>query len=352
MKNALECGRYLREFFAFEEKFRFVNCKCLKHMKALSASAHFSFTVYFSQSIPPGKNIKSENFKLYVSPVVNLFEHQAEPIILDHRHFEYRIIPSIRDTFDVFAVTNVRGINKATGEEKNYLKFNEFRHLINEKGDKAGGNYYSMRREYMVGNEFKTYLSLGSHGPVEDYKEEYISISLLCTNSSLPRKEIKEGDICNPVSDFPDFIRFSNLTRPTTPLFPPHKKLFLWTLLSHINMNFKTLCSRETLKEVLSLYDWKQSGTNRKLIQGVLGVSAAKKDFMMGGQLIHGTEITVTFKDGTFNEAGEQNIFGKILLTFLSQYASINYLVALRFISEPSGLTYTWDPEHGKCHLI
>ena len=106
------------------------------------------------------------------------------------------------------------------------------------------------------------------------------------------------------------------------------------------------------MQEVLSLYDWTHSGTGRKLIRGILDVAANKKSYMMDGQLIHGTEITVTLKDGTFGGEGEQNIFGKVLLHFLSPYASLNYLVSLRFVSEPSGLTFTWKPEQGTCHLI
>ena len=119
-----------------------------------------------------------------------------------------------------------------------------------------------------------------------------------------------------------------------------------------MNMNFKTLCDKEVMQEVLNLYDWKRSVASQKLIQGILGVAASKKSFMLDGQLVHGTELTFKFKDGTFSEVGEQNIFGKVLLNFLSQYSSINYLVSLRFISEPSGDIFSWNPLRGKCHSI
>ena len=117
-----------------------------------------------------------------------------------------------------------------------------------------------------------------------------------------------------------------------------------------MNMNFRTLSKTGIFREVLSLYDWKHSSANQKIIQGILGVSEAKKSFMRQGQLVHGTELTARLKDGTFSEEGEQNIFGRMVSEFLSHYASINYLISLKFINEPSGKVFSWDSQQGKCH--
>jgi type VI secretion system protein ImpG len=350
-RNGQESGRFLHEFFAFEEKFRFVDFSP-RLFSQTGESTDISLTVYFSEAIPKGKNVKRDHFKLHVSPIVNVFEHQAEPVFLDNHHFEYRLIAKSGEPYEVFEVTQVKGVSKSSGAQREYLKFPEFRHAVSQKGGKAAGRYYSLRRESTEEDIYQCYLSMGQQGGLENLQQEYLSISLLSTNGSLPRKEILEKGICNPVSGFPEFMSFSNITRPTTSTFPPQSKHYLWTVLSHLNMNFRTLSERGMLQEVLSLYDWRHSGTVQKLVRGISKVSAGKKSVMLESQLVHGTGVTVTFKEGTFGEEGEQNIFGRVLLEFLTQYSSINHLVSLEFITEPSGARFSWEPRLGTCHSI
>jgi type VI protein secretion system component VasA len=60
----------------------------------------------------------------------------------------------------------------------------------------------------------------------------------------------------------------------------------------------------------------------------------------------------VDVRDGTFSEPGELHIFGRVLLEFFTQYASINHLVSLKVQLQPSGKSFTLAPREGRCHLI
>jgi type VI secretion system protein ImpG len=119
-----------------------------------------------------------------------------------------------------------------------------------------------------------------------------------------------------------------------------------------MNMNYRSLCQKGNLKEVLSLYDWTHSAVNRKLIDGVGSASAARRNFLLEGQVVAGAEITVEIRDGAFTDAGELHIFARVLLEFFTQYASINHLISLKVSLQPSGKGFTLAPREGRCHLI
>lgn len=352
LDNSFEGSRFLQEFFAFEEKFRFVKLRGLERLADMPDPSRFTVTVFFKEPIPDGKRFKTENFKLYATPVVNVFHSQGEPITLNHKHFEYPLYADSKRRTEVYEVLNVTGVDKSSGAQRPFLKFNEFRHQVLAKGADAIDSYFQVRQEPQAKNRFQTYLSVGGNRPVEELGEEYLSVGLLATNGTLPREEIIENGIITPGPGFPSFCTFGNFTRPTVPVPPPRSDQYLWYVLSHMNMNYRSLCQKGNLKEVLSLYDWTHSAVNRKLIDGVLGASAKKRNFLLESQLVSGAEITVEIREGAFSEQGELHIFARVLLEFFTQYASINHLVSLHILLQPTGKGFTLAPREGRCHLI
>jgi type VI secretion system protein ImpG len=352
LDNSFEGSRFLQEFFAFEEKFRFIRIKGLNKVTEMPDNSRFSVTFFFKEAIPEGKRIKPDNFRLNATPVVNLFQTQAEPVNLNHKHFEYPLYADSRRRMEIYEVQSIIGIDKNTGAQRPFHKFNEFRHQVLAKGGGAEDSFFQVRQEMQGKNRFQTYLSVGSHKKVESLSEEFLSVTILGTNGSIAREEILENGIVNPAAGFPTFCHFANFTRATVPVYPPKSDHYLWYVLSHMNMNYRSLCQKGNLKEILSLYDWTHSAVNRKLIEGVLGATAAKRNFLLESQVVAGAEITVEIRDGAFSEAGELHIFGRVLLEFFTQYASINHLVSLKVSLQPSGKSFTLAPREGRCHLI
>jgi type VI secretion system protein ImpG len=292
--------------------------------------------------------LQKDIFRLYATPVVNIFKQQAIPIRYDQKHFEYPIIPEGGQDNELFSVEKVIGINKKTGAKREYLAFPEFRHTA----ARASGCHYTVKRNYSENSGFRAGLALGSHGSVASLNEEYLSVSLKTTNASLPRRDIRENAICNPVSGFPEFLHFINITRPSAPLYPPGSDLYLWTVLSQFNVNFHTLCRKDVLQESLRLYDWSKSDIYGKWIRGIINVAGKPHRFIFEGNLISGSEITIRFRDAAFDNKGESNIFGMVLLAFFTSFATLNHLVSLTFIFEPSGDKSHWGPLEGQCHAI
>ncbi len=352
LDNSFEGSRFLQEFFAFEEKFRFVKVKGLNKIQEMPDPSKFSITFYFKDAIPEGKRVKAENFKVHATPIANLFLTQSEPINLNQKHFEYPCYADTRSKMEIYEIQSMVGVDKNTGVQRPFFKFSDFRLQVLTKGGDAEDSFWQSRQEMKGKNRFQTYVSVGSHKSVPTLAEEFLSVTILATNGSVPREDILEKGIVDPHPSFPSFCEFSNFTRPTVPVYPPKSEHYLWYVLSHMNMNYRSLCQKGNLKEVLSLYDWTHSAVNRKIIDGMIGASALKRNFLMDAQLVSGAEITVELRDGAFSESGELHIFGRVLLEFFTQYSSINHLISLKIQLQPSGKGFTLAPREGRCHLI
>lgn len=354
LDNSFEGSRFLLEYLAFDEKFRFFKINGLKALKNFGAPTEFAIHVYFSQPVPEGRRVRTENLRLHVTPAINIFETRSEPVALSHKHFEYLLTPEMGHQTEIFAVKAVTGLDKSTGRRRDYTAFHEFRHKPLAEGDAVSGGWYQVRheREGKTKTGFRTYITVGQEGEVEAWSEEYLAIDILASNGPVPREHLLENSIKNPSPGFSGSLNFGNFTRPTVPIPPPQAKHYLWHVLALMNLNFRSLCQDGVLRDALSLYDWTRTPVNRRLIEGIVGVTATRKSFLLGGQYVGGTEMGVTFKDDALADQGERLIVARVLLEFFTQYSSMNHLIALKLTFSPSSQTLTLPPKEGRCHSI
>ena len=86
----------LQEYFAFPRKFQFFDIQGLRGH--LGAGKGFSLRLVFNRSARVLSLLSAENFVLGCVPAVNLFALTSEPLVIDHRHPEYLLIPDrLRD---------------------------------------------------------------------------------------------------------------------------------------------------------------------------------------------------------------------------------------------------------------
>ncbi len=352
LDNSFEGSRFLLEYLAFDEKFRFVKLKGLKALKQLGEATEFGVHIFFKQPVPEGRRIRTENIRMHVTPAINLFETRAEPVHLNHKHFEYLLTPEMGHQTEIFEVKDVLGMDKSTGKRRQYSPFHAFRHIALAEGDQAAGGWYQVKQDREGKTGLKTWLSVGQEGEVETWAEEYLSIEILATNGPVPREHLTENSIRNPAPGFSGSLNFTNFTRPTVPVPPPLSKHYLWHVLALMNLNFRSLCQEGVMRDALSLYNWTRSPVNRRMIEGLVKVEAKRKSFMLGGQYVAGTEMALTFKDDSMGDAGERRIVSRVLLEFFTQYSSINHLVSLLVTFSPSGQTLALPPREGRCHSI
>jgi hypothetical protein len=96
--NTFRGYRHLQEYFAFTEKFLFIDLEGLevlaKHPESLIKQAQglelrFTLRGASAQRVQP----TLDNIRLYCTPIVNLFTDDAAPIRLDGKQDRYRVLP-------------------------------------------------------------------------------------------------------------------------------------------------------------------------------------------------------------------------------------------------------------------
>ena len=137
--------RLLTEFFVFPEKFMFVDID-LKN--AISDSTGDTLNLYFylaESDIELEHNVGPDFFALHCSPIVNLFEHTADPIRLDNTQSEYHVIPDARRPigFEIYSINKVEA-SDSSGGKLDYYPFYGLPH--NHVGDANYAYWYGQRR--------------------------------------------------------------------------------------------------------------------------------------------------------------------------------------------------------------
>ncbi|MGH7336574.1 MAG: type VI secretion system baseplate subunit TssF, partial [Myxococcota bacterium] len=141
--------RLLQEYFAFPDKFLFVELTGLGAGTRACSGESLELCVLQKQS-PAQVELRVErnHLKLGCTPAVNLFPHQADPIRLTHTAVEYPIQPDARapDAYEVHTVRSVSASTPSVGiaESRAYAPFYGLRHT--GAGSGSGAYWHAARR--------------------------------------------------------------------------------------------------------------------------------------------------------------------------------------------------------------
>jgi type VI secretion system protein ImpG len=346
--------RLLQEYLSFRRKFWFVDLLGLERFSPPPKTAEFQVQIFFNRAYPEEKKFKTENIRLFSTPIVNLFRTDAEPIRVDHLASEYRVIPDARHprSVEVYSVDSVIGTEEGTGERHTYFPFFSFKH-----GNGKQEQYFTTTTRLGPSERYETYIAPGGFKIENDKLPiETLSLEITCTNGSLPREKLQERMITQPAPDFPKVATFENLTQPTLALRPPGAgampssqsvENFLWKLISHLAFNYVSVGTLEALRGLLELYDWTGTDANRRRIAGLRNVTWTPKEIIYRGAIIRGAEVTIEVQDGHFADEGDLCLFGLVMSEFFSMYATMNSFVHLTLITKPSEQRYQWQPQRG-----
>ena len=348
--------RLLQEYLSFRRKFWFVDVFGFDRFVPPEKTSEFQVQVSFDKAFPEEKKFKTENIRLFCTPIANLFSTDAEPIRVDHLSSEYRIIPDIHrpKSSEVYSVDAVVGTEEGTGKQHPYSPFFSFK--SGDEKEKAS-RYFTTSTRIGPSDQYQTFISLeGSAIEDGNLPVETLSLEITCTNGSLPREKLQERTITYPAPDFPNIAAFENLTQPSLDLHPKgfesprsnqREGNFLWRMVSHLSLNFMSIATLESLRNVLELYDWTGTDANRRRIAGLRNVSWAPKETIYRSAVIRGAEVTVEVQDGHFADEGDLCLFGLVLSEFFSMYSTINSFVHLTIITKPTERYYRWQPMKG-----
>lgn len=360
--------RLLHEYFTFPDKFFFLD---LTGLEAL-AQAGFKDRVEIVFLISPFElterrqalelGVSAKTLRLGCTPAVNLFKQTAEPILVTQRKFEYPIIPDIRrpNALEVHSVEEVVSVRAGTQDLVRFEPFYSFRHAAARSGGQTfwlASRRPSSRRDDDGSELFLTLVDLAQR-PVEPDVDS-LTVRLICTNRDLPSR-LPFG---NAAGDFEldggaPVQAIVALRKPTPALRPPMGKGAFWRLISHLSLNYLSLVDegREALQEILKLYNFTDSTSSLKQIEGITAV-AARKQFARvnsdnGITFARGTRVDLELDEENFVGGGVY-LFASVLEHFLGLYVTLNSFSQLNVTTrQRKEALKLWPPRAGRRILL
>jgi type VI secretion system protein ImpG len=336
--------RLLTEYFAFPEKFLFLDFTRIDAKTLLSGGHRLEIFVYLDRAMPElERSIGADVLALGCTPIVNLFRQRCEPIQLTHTESEYRLVPDARRpaTMEVWQVESVRE-TYPDGTARPWRPFYRLTHGDPE-ANTPGGFYYPVRRTSSAafgGSE----VYIAPHDPGFDPNAplgSVLSVETLCSNRDLPadlpfgggHPELRLVEAATGVT------RVSCLTAPTRPLRAPLREQRFWRLVSHLSLGHLSVVGGEdgaaALREVLRLYDLRDTVETRAAIDALLGASStpgsARAPGGRGGAFCRGIDVTLEFEPNAWHSAGLY-LLASVLDRFLALHATVNSFVRTRAV--------------------
>jgi type VI secretion system protein ImpG len=357
--------RLLQEYFTFPEKFLFLDLEGLDAVWPTGfrdrAELIFLISGYepdYQQRMELG--VSNRTFRLGCCPIINLFEQTAEPILLNQRKYEYPIVPDVRrpNAVEVFSVDEVAILNPQTREIINFEPFYSFRH-----GRESQNTFWlAKRRPSLRPNDEGTevYIALCDLSQRPLYPEsDALTIRLTCTNRDLPSR-LPFG---NEDSDFQleanaSLKRIVALHKPTSPIRPPMGKSVMWRLISQLSLNYLSLVEggRHALQNILQLYNFTESLSGRKIIDGILDVQSERhfarvvSDYDIS--FARGTRVKMLLDEEQFVGNGVY-LFASVMEYFLALYCTMNSFSQLVVSTKQrKEVLHEWQPRAGRKILM
>ncbi|MFM8332893.1 MAG: type VI secretion system baseplate subunit TssF, partial [Candidatus Methylumidiphilus sp.] len=192
--------RLLHEYFAFPERFLFVELTGLRQAFQRCDGAELDLVVMLDRHQPHLHNaLEASQFALFCAPAINLFPHRADRIHLTHRDAEYQIIPDRTRPldFEAYGLAEVKGYGANPGEEQTFLPFYGSNNGYRRQGE---GAYYTLRRKKRLlsvkqrrQGQRSSYIGSESFIALVDAQQapyaselKQLGLDIFCTNRDLP----------------------------------------------------------------------------------------------------------------------------------------------------------------------
>jgi type VI secretion system protein ImpG len=360
--------RLLQEYFTFPEKFFFFDVSGLSRAweSGIDKEAEIIFLISPFERVERREvlelGVSAKTFRLNCTPIVNLFRHTAEPILLSQRKPEYPIVADVRrpNTMEVYSVEEVLAIDRSTRETVTFEPFYSLRHAARQEKSKMF--WSTNRRQSTKRNDDGTELYISLVDPAFRLAfpdSDAVTVKAYCSNRDLPSRlpfgnesgdfELEGSSHIQPVIC---------LRKPTQVFRPATGKDLLWRLISHLSLNYLSLVDegKDALQAILRLYDFSDSAHSRKQIDGMLSVSSAPgfarliSDYGIG--FARGKNVQIEFDEDQFVGAGVF-LFAAVLEQFLGQYVTLNSFCQLTVrTKQRKEVLRTWTPRAGRDILL
>jgi type VI secretion system protein ImpG len=357
-RNAHPAYRLLQEYFSFPAKYYFFDLHNLHEHGSTG-----KLEIFFLLDEPPARHpaISPRTFILGCTPVINLFEKTTEPIRLDHKSFEYPLIPDKRreSTTEIHSILSVSASADPYKVADKLEPFYSYDHYMD--GSKHRAFWHATRRhsnrQDVPGTEM--YLSfLDLNFKPTDPPVQTVYAHTLCTNRELPGTMMENAPLQleEQLLECDIFM----LGRPSRPYWPLLGGATVWRLVSQLSLNHLSLSegsdSLNALREILGLYCVSNRPAVLNQIAGITQMTIAKKSMYVGEGdwqgFCRGTGITLTFDEELYRGSGAF-LLGAVLNSFFGLYTAVNSFTQLTIkkLAQPESIWKQWEPRAGNAAL-
>ena len=367
-RRSFDGYRLLQEYFTFSEKFLFFELNGLEAIAEAGCTEQAEILFCFSRFDRPERHqdleigVSARTLRLGCTPVINLFSHVAEPILVTHTKHEYRVIPDVRhqETTEIFSIDEVMASNTTRRESIPLDPLYSYRFQARRETGRA--YWHGIRRMNVLGEREPSTISLALvdvDGILTEPDAEVLTVRCSCSNFDLPSRlpfGLGGGGLhCRRVSGGE---ADHGSARPSPTYDPPTAKGQLWRLVSQLSLNYLSLAEEGvgSLQEILRLHNFTDSSYLENQIGGITSL-ASKPHFAImqsvyGNVPARGTRIELEFDERQFVGGGVY-LFANVLDRFLGSYTSINSFCQLAArTNQRKEMLGEWPPKAGNQPLI
>ncbi|RQR25048.1 type VI secretion system baseplate subunit TssF [Burkholderia sp. Bp9143] len=332
----LDREQTMLEYFAFPEKFHFVDLCGFNTASVPSGETRIEFEILIDGRIGGEVTFNANNIRLFCTPVINLFELDAQTIRPNAHDRDYPVRPpaSAGDHIEPYDALSVLAADPRNAMHYEYQSFKEFRHRGGMMRYESPERYFHTSIRHGVTGQREMWVTLGGQlwdepGSLPD---GHVTVRVLANNGRLPRMALRESMITEPVSAFAGVERVRNLTAPTMPLYPPRGGEYDWKVVSHFNAAGSTelnMMDASALRGALSLYDWSPLDDNKRRIEAIHHVWLDEDTEIVGARVDRIVNVNVGIEPSGFAGPGDVALFGDVLSRFVGRYACFHFAVRL-----------------------
>ncbi|QRR15825.1 type VI secretion system baseplate subunit TssF [Burkholderia sp. MS389] len=332
----LDREQTMLEYFAFPEKFHFVDLCGFDAASVPPGETRLEFEIVIRDRIPGDATFCADNIRLFCTPVINLLELDAQAIRPNahDRDYPVRAPASAGEHVEPYDVLSVVATDPRTARQYPYQSIKAFRHRGGMMRHESPDRYYHASIRQGVTGQREMVVTLGGHlwedpGSLPD---GHVTVRVLANNGRLPRMALRESMVTTPASTFNGVERVHNLTALTMPLYPPRGGDYDWRVISHFNGAGTTelnMMDANVLRGALSLYDWRRDDDNRRRIDAIHHVWLDEETERVGARVDRIVNVNVGIEPSGFAGSGDVALFGDVLSRFVGRYACFHFAVRL-----------------------
>ncbi len=368
--------RLLQEYFTFSERFLFFSIQDLDGLCADFRGDEFEIYLALDRIQSSLENtLDPSHFRLFATPVVNLFPREVDRMHLTPYETEHHVVPDRNRPmdFEIYSIQRVAALGEAGDTLIELSPFYSASHRTARDDERA---YYTLQRRQRLysnrqvqGGARTNYIGTECFISITDSQQRVwtgdlrqLDLQAMCTNRDLPiQVSMGKGLTDFVLEGAAPLETIRCIAGPTYPRPSPAFGDTAWRLISHLTLNYLSLLDTnpasgaESLRELLALYADVNDTTTRRQIDGVRNIShrPVVRRMPISGPISYGRglQIDLVLDDAAFEGTGIL-LLGSVLERFFARYVSLNSYTQLRLNSQTRGEVKQWPARLGNRQIL